>query len=106
MESTPQLYDVNAAARLLAVSPWTIRAYIRNGKLRPVRIGRLVRLEGQELERFVADGRTADGNTQSQRRMAVKDIQTRLAELGPRKAIDAGEGRRCVASGIRGGEQR
>ena len=57
MESTPQLYDVFTAAQRLAVSPWTIRAYIRNGKLRPVRIGRLVRLEGQELERFVASGK-------------------------------------------------
>jgi excisionase family DNA binding protein len=37
-----KLYDNETAAAMLAVSPWTIRAYIRNGKLRPVRIGRLV----------------------------------------------------------------
>ncbi len=48
------LYDVKAAAQALAVSPWTIRAYIRTGKLKPVRLGRLVRLEEAELERFVA----------------------------------------------------
>jgi excisionase family DNA binding protein len=48
------LYDVKAAAQALAVSPWTIRAYIRDGKLRAVRLGRLVRLEEAELERFVA----------------------------------------------------
>jgi len=54
-----QLYDVNTAARLLAVSPWTVRAYIRTGKLRPVRFGRLVRLTTEELERFVAE---AGGN--------------------------------------------
>jgi excisionase family DNA binding protein len=66
MEATTQLYDVNSAAQMLAVSPWTIRAYIRNGKLRPVRIGRLVRLEGQELERFVASAKTTgDGFTNS-----------------------------------------
>jgi excisionase family DNA binding protein len=66
MQAITQLFDVNAAARLLAVSTWTIRAFIRNGKLRPVRIGRLVRLEGQELERFVADGKTTgDINTNS-----------------------------------------
>ena len=52
------LYDVKDAAELLAVSPWTIRAYIRQGKLRPVRIGRLVRLEEQELNRFIADAKT------------------------------------------------
>jgi excisionase family DNA binding protein len=57
MESTPQLYDVVTAAQMLAVSTWTVRAYIREGKLCPVRIGRLVRLEGQELGRFVAEAK-------------------------------------------------
>jgi len=47
------LVDVKEAARAWAVSPWTIRAYIREGKLRAVRIGRLVRVETSELERFV-----------------------------------------------------
>jgi excisionase family DNA binding protein len=51
------LHDVKDAAALLAVSPWTIRAYIRAGKLHPVRIGRLVRLEENELERFVAEAK-------------------------------------------------
>lgn len=59
-----QLYDVKAAARQLAVSPWTIRLYIRQGKLHPVRIGRLVRLEDEELSRFVASNKAA-GNSSS-----------------------------------------
>lgn len=54
-----QLYDVKAAARQLAVSPWTIRLYIRQGKLRPVRIGRLVRLDEDELSRFVTSNKTS-----------------------------------------------
>ena len=54
-----QLYDVKAAARQLAVSPWTVRAYIRQGKLRPVRIGRLVRLDEEELSKFVTDNKTS-----------------------------------------------
>jgi excisionase family DNA binding protein len=49
-----RLYDVKDAAEILAISPWTVRAYIRNGKLRPIRMGRLVRLDEQELEQFVA----------------------------------------------------
>jgi excisionase family DNA binding protein len=53
-----KLYDIHDVARMLAVSPWTVRAYIRSGKLLPVRIGRLVRLEEQELERFVAAARS------------------------------------------------
>jgi len=48
------LFDVNGAAQLLAISPWTVRAYIRQGKLHPVRIGRLVRIEETEIQEFVA----------------------------------------------------
>lgn len=55
-----KLYDVQSAASALAVSPWTIRAYIRSGKLRPVRLGRLVRLDQQELERFVAEAQVSE----------------------------------------------
>jgi excisionase family DNA binding protein len=51
------LYDVKSTAQLLGVSTWTVRAYIRQGKLRPVRIGRLVRLDEEELSRFVASSK-------------------------------------------------
>jgi excisionase family DNA binding protein len=60
------LYDVNAAAQLLAVSCWTIRAYIRQGKLRPVRVGRLVRLEEDELQRFVAEAKSSGNGAGNQ----------------------------------------
>lgn len=60
------LYDVKAAAQALAVSPWTIRAYIRDGKLKPVRLGRLVRLEEAELERFVSQAQAKDTSEQQQ----------------------------------------
>jgi len=51
------LCDVKAAAALLAVSPWTVRVYIRQGKFQPVRIGKLIRLEEEELRRFVTQSR-------------------------------------------------
>jgi excisionase family DNA binding protein len=53
-----QLLNVEDAARLLAISPWTIRAYLKEGKLFPVRIGRRVLLEESELQRFIAESRT------------------------------------------------
>ena len=55
------LHDVTSAAKLLAVSPWTVRAYIRVGRLSPVRIGRLVRLDESEIKRFIAVSRTRIG---------------------------------------------
>jgi excisionase family DNA binding protein len=51
------LHDVKDAAVLLAVSPWTVRAYIRAGKLKPIRLGRLVRLDEEELSKFVASSK-------------------------------------------------
>jgi excisionase family DNA binding protein len=51
------LWSVEKAAELLGLSPWTLRAYIRDGRLRPVRLGRRVLLEESELERFVTEGK-------------------------------------------------
>ena len=47
------LKSVEEAAGLLGISKWTIRAYIKVGTLKPVRIGRRVLLAEDELERFV-----------------------------------------------------
>jgi len=53
------LKSVEQAAGLLGISKWTVRGYIKAGKLRPVRLGRRVHLEEEELERFVAPRRVA-----------------------------------------------
>ncbi len=52
------LRSVTQAAELCGISPWTVRSYIRQGKLRPVRIGRRVLFEEAELERFVEQGKS------------------------------------------------
>jgi excisionase family DNA binding protein len=51
------LLTVESAAKVLGISPWTIRKYISMSKLRPVRIGRRVLLENSEIERLVEEGR-------------------------------------------------
>jgi len=51
------LLDLKEAGRLLSISPWTVRAYIKTGKINPVRLGRRVLLEESELERFVQQSR-------------------------------------------------
>jgi hypothetical protein len=43
------LYDVNSAARLLSISPWTVRSYIHDGKLKAVRIVRKNSPSAQDL---------------------------------------------------------
>jgi excisionase family DNA binding protein len=49
------LKSVEGAAGLLGISPWTVRSYIKDGKLRPVRLGRRVLLAEDELERLVTE---------------------------------------------------
>lgn len=50
---TTLLWNVEQAAAALAISPWTIRAYIRQGRIKPVRIGRRVLFEPDECQRFL-----------------------------------------------------
>jgi len=49
------LMSIEKAAELLSISKWTVRDYIRSGKLRPVRLGRRVLLSESELERLVTE---------------------------------------------------
>lgn len=51
------LKSVEQGAGILGVSKWTARKWIREGKLKAVRLGRRVLIEEAELERFVAAGK-------------------------------------------------
>ena len=51
-----QLYDVNTAARQLAISPWTLRKHVTAGNVKVTRIGRRVFLATEEVERIRRDG--------------------------------------------------
>jgi excisionase family DNA binding protein len=77
MENIVQLYDVRRAAQQLSVSPWTVRAYIRAGKLRPVRIGRLVRLDEKEIVDFVASSKRVDDISKTQNKKKGTDDDKR-----------------------------
>lgn len=57
MSGIEPLLSVEAAAEVLSISPWTVRAYLRRGKRRAVRIGRRCLIEPEELRRFIADCR-------------------------------------------------
>ncbi|HMH05960.1 MAG TPA: helix-turn-helix domain-containing protein [Terriglobales bacterium] len=59
------LKNIDEVAGLLGISPWTVRAYIRDGKLVPVRIGRRVLMEETELERFIARSKSGIDIVQS-----------------------------------------
>jgi excisionase family DNA binding protein len=57
MDMERLVFDVKEAARALSISPWTIRRYITDGKLKAVRIGRRVLVQPAELQKLVEAGR-------------------------------------------------
>jgi excisionase family DNA binding protein len=57
----PLLVGVPDAAEAIGLSPWTIRQYVRRGKIRAVRIGRRVLIEPSELQRLIDEGRAKGG---------------------------------------------
>ncbi len=66
------LFDVRAAAQVLSISPWTVRSYIRTGSIRPLRIGRRVLFQEEELERFISEAKANENSTN----LNGKEIET------------------------------
>jgi excisionase family DNA binding protein len=57
MQEERLLWNVKEAGTALGLSPWTIRRYISDGKIRTVRLGRRVLVEPAECKRLVEEGR-------------------------------------------------
>jgi excisionase family DNA binding protein len=49
MTSSPKILSIEQAARVLGVSHWTIRGWLKRGILTRVRVGRLSRVYEAEL---------------------------------------------------------
>ena len=52
-DSVPQLLTLLAVAKALCVSPHTIRAWVRTGKLRPLRLCRRLLFHPDEVTRLL-----------------------------------------------------
>ena len=52
------LLTLDDAAKLLGQTHWTLRHYVKSGRMRGVRIGRRLMIERCEIRRLVEDGRT------------------------------------------------
>jgi len=59
-DGVPQLLTLLDVAARLRVSPHTVRAWIRQGKLVPVRICRRILISPEELLRFLAQAKAKD----------------------------------------------
>jgi excisionase family DNA binding protein len=56
-DSIPQLLTLLAVANALCVSPHTVRSWVRQGKLKPIRICRRLLFHPDELARFLAEAK-------------------------------------------------
>ncbi len=56
-QSIPQLLDLRRIAQACNVSPHTVRKWVREGKLKPLRICRRLLFHPDEIARFLAEAR-------------------------------------------------
>jgi excisionase family DNA binding protein len=56
-ESVPHLLTLVGVAESLCVSPHTVRSWVRQGKIRPVRICRRLLFHPDEIARFLAEAK-------------------------------------------------
>lgn len=53
LKLSKDFYTVNNIADMLQVNPFTVRRWIREGHLKAVKFQRLVRIEKEELRRYL-----------------------------------------------------
>jgi excisionase family DNA binding protein len=56
-DGVPQLLTLLELAEALRVSPHTVRTWVRNGKLHPVRICRRLLFHPNEVSRFLSEAK-------------------------------------------------
>jgi excisionase family DNA binding protein len=56
-EPIPQLLTLAAVAKALCVSPHTVRSWIRKGRLRPIRLCRILLFHPSEIARFLTEAK-------------------------------------------------
>ena len=60
-DNVPQLLTLVAVAKLLSVSPHTVRSWVKKGRLRPIRLCRRLIFHPEEITRFLAEANEQDG---------------------------------------------
>jgi excisionase family DNA binding protein len=56
----PQMYSLDQVAERLGLHVRTVRAYVRTGRLRAIRIGKQYRVAREELEAIIGTGNSRD----------------------------------------------
>jgi excisionase family DNA binding protein len=67
-DNIPQLLPLLAVAETLSVSPHTVRSWVRNGRLRPIRLCRRLLFHPDEIRRFLDENSSNSKTTADARR--------------------------------------
>ena len=62
-ENVQALRSVQEASQILGLSGWTIRRWVQQGRIRPIRLGSRVLFEESELQRVIDEGKKRDHTT-------------------------------------------
>ena len=62
LQTIEPLLGIEEAARILGQTHWTLRHFIREGRIRGVRIGRRLMIEPCEIRRFIEEARASRSN--------------------------------------------
>jgi excisionase family DNA binding protein len=54
-----KLLRIESAAELLGISPWTIRSWIAQGRIRSLKVGSRRLIQEMEIKRLVSEGTAA-----------------------------------------------
>jgi excisionase family DNA binding protein len=73
MSEQPRMYSLDQVAERLGLHVRTVRAYVRSGRLRAIRIGKQYRVAREELEAIVGASNTPDAVSR-RRRAEVSSI--------------------------------
>ena len=64
------LLNVERAAEMLSLSPWTIRSWIRKRKLKAIKLGSRIVVEPQSLRELISEAK-ANGESRSHKKQEV-----------------------------------
>ncbi|GAA1823077.1 helix-turn-helix domain-containing protein [Luedemannella flava] len=70
----PQLYSVDQVAEVLGLHVRTVRGYVRDGRIKAVRIGKQYRIAREDLEAFTGRPAPTEQTVRRQRHVEVSSI--------------------------------
>lgn len=75
MSEEPRMYSLDQVAERLGLHVRTVRAYVRSGRLKAIRIGKQYRVAREELESIVGAGNSRDAVSRRRRAEVSSVVQ-------------------------------